>query len=86
MRELFRQCVDSRLAACEKMPNLRAAKAELDRSLELQGLLWKQAVAACQTPEGPPVLMPVVTALNAMFDIVTGRTMALQTIRPRSSS
>ena len=83
LRELFRQYVDSRLAAYEKLPNFQAAKAELDRSLELQNKIWRQAVAACQAPDGQRALVPVVTALNAMFDIVTNRTMALQTHPPK---
>ena len=83
LRELFRQYVDARLAAYALLPNFPAAKAQLDRSLKLQGEIWHQSLAACQTPDGQRALIPVVTALNAMFDIVTDRTMALQTHPPK---
>jgi hypothetical protein len=44
VRELFRQYVDSRLTAYRKLPDIAAAKAELDRSLALQSQIWRQSV------------------------------------------
>jgi hypothetical protein len=82
LRDLLREYVDSRLAAYRKLADFPAATAELDRSVELQSRIWKQAVAACETPEGQRALMLVLPALNAMFDIVTDRTTALQTHPP----
>ncbi len=76
LRELFRQYLDARLAAYEKIPDVTAAYAELARSTALQGEIWKLAVAACQTPEGQRASMLVLPALNAMIDITTVRTMA----------
>lgn len=82
LRDLLRQYVDSRLAAYRKLADLPAAAAEFDRSVELQSRIWKQAVAACEGPEGQRAMMLVLPALNAMFDIVTDRTTALRTHPP----
>jgi hypothetical protein len=82
LRELFRQYVDSRLASYRKLPDLEAARAELDRSVQLQGQIWKAAVAACQTPDGQRSAVLVLGGLNQMIDIVTNRTMALKTHPP----
>lgn len=82
LRDLFRQYVDSRLAAYEKLPDPVAAKTELDHSLALQASIWAKALAACQRPEGQYATIPVLSALNAMFDVVTNRTMALVTHAP----
>jgi len=77
MRDLFRRYLDSRLVVYRKMPDLDAAQAELDRSNELQGQIWRHAVAAGRmdgaAPSAPMLLLP---ALNQMFDITTTRTMA----------
>jgi hypothetical protein len=78
LRELFRQYVDSRLITYQKLPDVSAVRTELRRSMQLQAELWKQAVAACQTAEGQRSSMLVLSALNAMFDVVTDRTMALR--------
>lgn len=82
LRGLFRQYVDSRLEVYRRLPDLNAARAELDRSIQMQGEIWRLAVAGCQTAEGQRVAMLVLPALNEMFDIVTTRTMAGQTHPP----
>jgi hypothetical protein len=82
LRELFRQYVDSRLTTYRILPDLAAAKRELDHSTQIQGEIWKQAVAACHTPEGQRSAMLVLVSLNQMFDIVTDRTVALITHPP----
>jgi hypothetical protein len=78
LRELFRQYVDSRLAAYRKLADsgLGAAKPELEHSMELQNRIWRESVAAARSaPTVAPnsVLLP---ALNQMFDIVTTRAAA----------
>ena len=40
LREQFRQYVDARLRAYRSLPDVSAAKAELDRSVRLQGEIW----------------------------------------------
>jgi hypothetical protein len=83
LRSLFRDYVDSRLTVYQKLPDLVAAKAELDRSGAMQGQIWTRAVPATREPGAHPdagkLLLP---ALNAMFDITTMRTMAARSHPP----
>ena len=83
LRELFRQYVDSRLAAYRKLPDLEAATLEMERSRKLSEQIWTQAVAATRLRASHPaagwLLLP---ALNSMFDIATTRTMARQSHPP----
>jgi hypothetical protein len=82
LRELFRQYLDSRLLTYEKIPDLPAVEAELAHSIQIQGEIWKQAVAAVRAAPPGPSGTALLTALNAMFDIVTTRTMAARTHPP----
>jgi hypothetical protein len=81
MRELFRKYLDSRLETYRKIPDLAAVKAEQDRTAQLQNEIWKVAMAG-QKEVGQAVVTGLLPALNQMFDIVTTRTMALQTHPP----
>jgi hypothetical protein len=74
LRELFRQYVDSRLAAYRLLPDMEAARAELDRSVEIQGRIWQGSVAAASASPTPAAMTVMVPALNEMIDIVTTRT------------
>jgi hypothetical protein len=77
LRDLFRRYVDSRLATYRKILDLDAAKAELAHSAEVQGQIWRQAIAASQMPGAPPsAAMLLLPALNQMIDVTTTRTMA----------
>jgi hypothetical protein len=79
LRELFRQYLDSRLATYRKLQDdLPAAEAELTHSLKLQNEIWKSAIAACREGGIQPAEALLLSALNAMFDIVTTRTAALR--------
>lgn len=80
-RSLFRQYLDSRLESYRKVPDMAAVRAELDRSIQLQGEIWKLAVAA-QAESGPVIVSGLMPALNAMFDIVTTRSAAAETHPP----
>lgn len=79
LRELFRRYVDSRLEAYRRMPDIKAAEAELAESEKLQEQIWANAVTATELPgahrDAGKLLLP---ALNNMFDITTVRTMSLQ--------
>lgn len=79
LREKFRQYVDARLELYRKLPDIAAAKEQLVKSNKLQGEIWRQAVAA-STAKGasPAAPMLLLTALNAMIDITTTRTLAMQ--------
>jgi hypothetical protein len=74
LRDLFRQYVDSRLAAYRKLPDLDAAKTELDRSQALQGQIWRQSLDAARSSPSVAATTVLLPALNEMFDIVTVRT------------
>src|SRR4029453_5833595 len=79
LRETFRQYVDARIATYRALPDLAAARRELQRSQDLQREIWAQSVAATRMPEGrPDAELLVVPALNAMFDIMTVRVVATQ--------
>jgi hypothetical protein len=84
LRDLFRRYVDSRLETYRKIPDLEAVKAELARSVALQGEIWNQAVAAGRLESAPPsATMLLLPALNQMIDITTTRTMAAQMHPPK---
>jgi hypothetical protein len=75
LRDLFRRYVDLRLAVYQKLPDLAAALADLDKANALQGVIWSHAVAASQ--QSPtPLAAQVIPALNQMFDIAATRTAA----------
>jgi len=79
LREKFRQYVDVRLGAYRMLPDIAAAQAELAKANRLQGEIWRQVVAASRaegaSPAAPMLLLP---AVNAMIDITTTRSMAMQ--------
>jgi hypothetical protein len=82
VRNLFRAYVDARLTTYQLLPELDAAGAELDRSLELQQQIWKQVVDACKAPDTRNAAVLLLPALNATFDVVTKRSVALRTHPP----
>ena len=75
LRDLFRRYVDLRLAVYEKLPDLAAALADLDKANTLQGVIWSRAVATFQQSPAP-VVAQLIPALNQMFDIAATRTAA----------
>lgn len=77
IRESFRQYVDARLEVYHKIPDIKAARAELARATALQGEIWTQAIAAGRMETAPPpATLLLLPALNEMFDITTTRTTA----------
>ena len=78
LRALFRNYLDSRLETYRLLPDVAAARQELTRSVELQGQIWKQAVAAVRESSTTMAGMLLLPALNQMIDITTTRTMATQ--------
>jgi hypothetical protein len=82
LREKFRQYVDARLAAYRALPDVSAAQAELARTATLQGEIWAQAVAASRSEGFQSTRILVLPALNAMIDITTTRTVAVQAHPP----
>jgi len=82
LRDDFRSYVDARLAFYRKLPDLAAAKIEMDRYTALQNSIWAQAVAGSQQMPSPAVMSLVLASLNDMIDITTTRLVALQTHPP----
>jgi len=76
MRVYFRDYLDSRLATYDKLPDLSAAAAEFERSRILQRTIWKEAVSATRNTGSTFSTNLLLSAINAMIDITTTRTMA----------
>jgi hypothetical protein len=70
---LFQRYLDARLAVYQSLPDLEAARADLNKAKALQDEIWGHAVAACQQ-SATPVAAQMIPALNEMFDIATTRT------------
>jgi len=75
IRGHFRDYLDSRLAAYDKLPDLDAARAELERSKMLQREIWKRAVTVSRNGGSFGVNL-LLASINGMIDITTERTMA----------
>jgi hypothetical protein len=84
LRDDFRKYLDSRLASYQALPDLKAAKAGLERSTAIQARIWNRALQATKTVDtnGNAVTSLVLSSLNDMFDITTTRAVALQTHPP----
>lgn len=76
IRALFRDYLDSRIAAYRLVPDMAAVERELERTSALQAAIWREASSACQSggPATPCILL--LPSLNAMFDTTTSRTAA----------
>lgn len=82
LREKFREYTASRAALYEKLGDTRAAGTELVRANGFQKEIWTQAVAASAGPENQAARILLLPALNEMIDIVTTRSIAIETHAP----
>lgn len=82
LREAFREYIAARLATYRLVKDTTAALREMARAADLQADIWGQAIAAAQGAPSPQVVMLVVPALNAMFDIASTRNMAIRAHPP----
>jgi hypothetical protein len=73
LRDLFRKYLDSRLETYRKLPDLAAAQAEWEHSVQLQDALWTNAIAACRAVPATPPTMLLLPSLNQTFDIANTR-------------
>jgi len=74
VRETFKAYVDARIATYRKMHDVEAAKGEYAHSLELQGRLWSQVVAAVQQRDARwQAEIVVIPAMNEMINFTTLR-------------
>lgn len=84
IKQKFREYVDSRIAAYRKLPDIGAARAEMELSADLQRQIWQDVVAAAGKPGGSvDALKLLVPALNTMIEITTTREVAMMIHPPR---
>ena len=76
IRDGFRRYLDARLSAYRKLPDVAAAKRELDRANHEREDVWARAAEACRAGGGEPARMLLLPAMNEMFDLANTRTMA----------
>jgi hypothetical protein len=77
LRETFRDYVDSRIAAFDKLPDVDAAQRELDHSQALEKDIWNQTIIAVRNePSATATLL--LSAINRMGDVANERTWAAQ--------
>jgi hypothetical protein len=81
LREDFRNYLRSRLAIFEKVADWSAARAERERSTQLQGELWRHAVEAVRGGS-PSTQTLLLGSINEMIDITTTRAVAGQAHPP----
>jgi phosphotransferase system glucose/maltose/N-acetylglucosamine-specific IIC component len=82
MRHLFREYLDTRLRAYDKLPDLRAVDQELGRAAEMQQEIWLRAVTSSRTDSTQSASRLLLPALNEMIDVTTGRTLAIHSHLP----
>lgn len=82
LRENFQEYLASRVAFYEVMTDIEATTREVNRATELQDMIWDKAVAATQGTENQAARMLLIPSLNEMIDIVTTRSIAIQTHSP----
>jgi hypothetical protein len=77
LQKLFREYLDSRMNTYRKLPDLVAANAEWEHTLQLQDALWTNTLAACRAaaPATPPTML-LLPSLNQTFDIANTRIVA----------
>jgi hypothetical protein len=83
LREKFRQYLDARIAAYQKIDDYDAINDEFIRATKLQHEIWQLAIAAPHDAGSQPARLLLLPSLNAMIDITTTRTMAMQMHPPK---
>jgi hypothetical protein len=79
LRELYRAYTDTRISTYRKLPDIAAARGEVERSRALQAEIWRETVAATRLKEARPgTELLALPAVNAMLDITTVRLAATQ--------
>ena len=82
MRQLFRQYLDARLSAYQKLPQREVADREFARAAAIQQQIWSRAVAAGQNDSTHNTVRVLLPALNEMIDVTTSRAIALDAHLP----
>lgn len=82
MHKLFRDYLDARVRAYEKLPNLKSAEEEMARAERLQEDIWSHAVGSSRTDSTQNVARLLLPAINEMIDVTASRRVALYTHLP----
>lgn len=82
MRRLFREYLDTRLRAYQKLPDRQAADQEFARAAQMQQEIWSSAVTASRDDPSQNAARLLLPALNEMIDVTTSRTIALHSHLP----
>jgi hypothetical protein len=75
---LFRSYVDSRIKTYELIPDMTAVVAEYSHTQDLQAQIWKDCVNGAAKTSNTLAGMQLLPAINAMIDITSTRTAAMQ--------
>jgi len=75
---LFRSYLDSRIKTYELIPDMTAAVAEYNHTQDLQAQIWKDCVSGVGKTPTTLAGMQLLPAINAMIDITSTRTAAMQ--------
>jgi hypothetical protein len=73
LKKDFLNYVISRLAIYQAIPDMDKVSAELQKSDQVQKILWDHAVTACQNSGVMTAPMLILTVINAMFDMAQAR-------------
>lgn len=82
IRNQFRQYLELRIEAFDKIQNEAASNRALQESERLQREIWSRSAAACGTQQRTDTCLLLLPALNEMIDITTTRKMAAKTHAP----
>lgn len=78
LRKAFKEYTQSRIQFYEHLGDRVAATADLNRSAQLQQIIWQTSIQASTGSENNATRLLLIPALNDMIDIVTTRTVAVQ--------
>jgi hypothetical protein len=82
MRQMFREYLDARLSAYDKLLQRDAANQEFKQAGTIQQQIWSRAVAAGDADTTYNTTRVLLPALNDMIDVTTARAIALDTHLP----
>jgi len=82
LRQLFREYLDARIQAFQKILDRPAADEEFARAARIEQQIWSQSLAAGQAEPTHNVDRLLLPALNQMSDVANMRAIALETYMP----
>jgi hypothetical protein len=82
LRTLFRDYIDARLNAFHQIYDATLYQQHLDRGKQLQEEIWKRAASHVPADGAQDTMVSLMESLNAMFDVATARTLAVEVHLP----